>query len=219
MPAPGAAPSHFFLHRLRTRPFVLRTNTMSKIVKDLITQDIARRMEGVTDCLLVNVIGMDSISTVELRRGLRQKGIHLLVVKNSLARRACEGTSLAPAFTGVKGTTAVVWGSEDFVSLAKVINKLSEDDSVKGFEARGGVLDGEQLSADKIKEISKWPSRTEQLSIVSGQILSVGANLSGALLGPGGLLASQLKEKAGGDEGEAGEEAAPSEAAAEPAAG
>jgi ribosomal protein L10 len=189
---------------------------MSKLVKDLITQDISRRLEGVTDCLLVNVVGMDANSTVNLRRDLRQKGIHLLVVKNSLARRACEGASLAPAFTGVKGTTAVVWGAEDFVALAKEIHKLAQDDTVKGFETRGGVLDGEQLTPDKIKEISKWPSRQEQLSIVSGQILSVGANLSGALLGPGGLLASQLKEKAGGEEGEAGEAPA-GEAASEAA--
>jgi ribosomal protein L10 len=181
---------------------------MSKLVKDLITQDISRRMEGVTDCLLVNVVGMDANSTVNLRRDLRQKGINLLVVKNSLARRASEGTSLAPAFTGVKGTTAVVWGAEDFVALAKEINRLAQDDTVKGFETRGGVLDGEQLTPEKIKEISKWPSRQEQLSIVSGQILSVGANLSAALLGPGGLLASQLKEKAGGENGEGGEAAA-----------
>lgn len=188
---------------------------MSKYVKELISKDIARRMDGVSDCLLVSVIGMDSISTVNLRRDLRQKGISLLVVKNSLARRASEGTSLAPAFEGIKGTTAVVWGAEDFVSLAKEITRLSDDDTVKNFETRGGVLDGEQLTPEKVKEISKWPSRVEQLSIVSGQILSVGANLSGALLGPGGLLASQLKEKAG-DEGEA----APSEAAAgEPATG
>lgn len=197
---------------------------MSKYVKDMMARDIAQRIDGVSDCLLVNVIGMDSNSTVNLRRDLRGKGISLLVVKNSLARRACEGTSLAPAFSGVKGTTAIVWGAEDFVSLAKEITRLADDDKVKAFETRGGVLDGEQLTPEKVKEISKWPSRLEQLSIVSGQILSVGANLSGALLGPGGLLASQLKEKAGGEsEDAAGEaagetasgEAAPAEAPAE----
>lgn len=176
---------------------------MSKYVKDLITRDIAERLRGVENCLLVNVIGMDSTSTVNLRRDLRSKGINLLVVKNSLARRACEGTSLAPAFEGIKGTTAVVWGAEDIVALAKEITRLSEDESLPKFETRGGVLDGEQLTPEKVKEISKWPSRKEQLSLLVGQILSPGANLSGALLGPGALLASQLKEKAGGEDGEA----------------
>lgn len=175
---------------------------MSKLVKDLVTRDISRRIEGVSDCLLVNVIGLDANSTVDLRRDLREKGIELLVVKNSLARRACEGTALAPAFEDVKGSVAMVWGAEDFVTLAKEVARLEANDKLKAFEARGGVLDGERLTPEKVKEISKWPNREEQLSILSGQILSVGANLSGALLGPGALLASQLKEKAGGEESE-----------------
>ncbi len=187
---------------------------MSKYVKDLIAQDVARRLKGVENCLLVSVIGMDSSSTVNLRRDLRSKGINLLVVKNSLARRACEGTPLAPAFQGVKGTTAVIWGSEDIVALAKEVTRLSDDETVKNFETRGGVLDGEALTPDKVKAISKWPNRQEQLSIVAGQILSPGANLSAALLGPGGLLASQLKEKAGGENADASGDAASGEPAA-----
>lgn len=67
-------------------------------------------------------------------------------------------------------------------------------------------MDGEQLSAERIKEISKWPSRQEQLSLLVGQILSPGANLAGALLGPGGTLASQIKSKSEeGDSAPAGE--------------
>lgn len=70
----------------------------------------------------------------------------------------------------------------------------------KGFEARGGVLDGERLTAEKVKEISKWPNREEQLSLLLGQILGPGAELSAALLGPGSTLASQIKEKAGDED-------------------
>ena len=50
-------------------------------------------------------------------------------------------------------------------------------------------------SAERVAEISKWPNRAEQLSILSGQILSPGANLSAQLKGPGGLLASQIEKK------------------------
>ena len=56
---------------------------MSKYVKDLVTKDVARRLEGVDDALLVNVIGLDANRTVVLRRELREKDIHLLVIKNS----------------------------------------------------------------------------------------------------------------------------------------
>jgi ribosomal protein L10 len=150
------------------------------------------------------VIGLTANKTVELRKSLRAKDIHLLVVKNSLARRATEGTNLASAFEGAQGTLAVVWGGEDFVSLAKEITALDKDDEYKEFEARGGVMDGEQLTADRVKEISKWPSRLEQLSILSGQILSPGGGLAGCLVGPSGALASQIKQKSEGEEGQEG---------------
>ncbi len=168
---------------------------MSRYVKDLVTKEIAKRLDGVSDALLVNVIGLDANKTVVLRRQFRERDIRLLVVKNTMARRATEGTPLAPAFEGMEGTAAVVWGCEDIVSLAKEITRLSDDDEFKAFEARGGVMDGEKLSADRVREISRWPSRYEQLSILSAQILSPGANLAAALAGPGGAVASQIEKK------------------------
>jgi ribosomal protein L10 len=145
--------------------------------------------------LLVDVIGMEANSNVELRKELRKKNIHLLVIKNSLGRRATEGTVLAPAFEGASGSSAIVWGCEDVVSLAKEITKLAGDAKYKPFAPKGGVMDGSKLSADQVAAVSKWPSRQEQLSILVGQILSPGAKLSSQLLGPGGLLASQIKKK------------------------
>jgi ribosomal protein L10 len=168
---------------------------MSKYVKNLISRDISQRLEGVEDALLVNVIGIGANDTVVLRRELRQKDIHLLVVRNSMARRATEGTPLAPAFEGFEGTCAVVWGGEDFISLVKEVTRLDKAPEYEKFEARGGVMDGEPLTPDRIRDISKWPNREEQLSILSGQMLSPGAQLSAQLLGPGGALASQIEKK------------------------
>ena len=174
---------------------------MSKFVKDLVTKDIARRLDGVEDAVLVNVIGMDANTTVQLRKELREKNINLLVIKTSLAKRAAEGTSLAPAFDDMEGSLALCWGAEDFVSLVKEVTRLDKDEEkFEKFEARGGVMDGEHLDADGVKAISKWPSREEQLSMLLGQILAPGANLLGQLTGPGGALASQIKQKSEGDE-------------------
>jgi ribosomal protein L10 len=139
---------------------------------------------------------MDANQTVVLRRELREKNIHLMVVKNSMARRATEGTPLAAAFQGVEGTLAVVWGGEDFITLVKEVARLDKSDDYARFEARGGVMEGEQITAERVREISKWPSRLEQLSLLSGQILSPGGQLSSQLIGPGGALASQIEKKA-----------------------
>ena len=182
---------------------------MSKYVKNLIADDVKSKLTGVNDALLVNVIGIPANDTYVLRKELRQKNIHLLVVKNSLARRATEGTPLAAAFKGVEGTTAIVWGGEDFVSLAKEITALDKAEKFKTFATRGGVMDGDQLSPERVKQIAKWPNRAQQLSILVGQILSPGANLVSQLTSAGGALASQIKQKSEGEE-----TAAPAESAA-----
>lgn len=174
---------------------------MSKYVKELVTRDIKRRLDGVENAVLVSYPGMDANTTNELRAELAGKNINMYVVKNSLARRATEGTSLAPAFEGASGQVAVCYGGEDFVSLVKEIVKLDKDEEkFPTFEATGGVLDGEALDAAGVKEVSKWPTREEQISMLVGQILGPGATLSAALLGPGKMLNSQIKQISDGDE-------------------
>lgn len=194
---------------------------MSKYVKDLITSEFKRRLDGVEDALLVNVVGMPNEQNVALRRQLRQKKINLMVIKNSLARRATEGTSLAPAFEGAAGTLAVIWGGDDLVSLAKEVVRIAGLKEFAPFTPQGGVMDGQKLSPEEVTQVSKWPSRAEQLSLLVGQILSPGANLSAQLLGPGKKLNSQIKKKGEGaeDEAPAAEAGAtPAEAAAASAA-
>ncbi len=168
---------------------------MSKTVKDLLTKDIASRLSEVESCLVANVIGLEANDTVLLRKRLREKDIRLMVIKNSMARRATEGTSLAPAFEELTGTAAVVWGAEDFVTLVKEVVELDKGEEFDAFSAKGGVMDGEVLSPEKVKEISKWPNRAEQLSILSGQLTSPWRTLQSQLTGPGGMVASQIEKK------------------------
>ena len=167
---------------------------MSKYVKTLISDDLAKRLAGETDCLLVNMIGLNANHTMTLRRELRAKDIRISVVKNSLAQRATEGTPLEAAFESITGPVAIVWGSEDIVSLAKEVIRLTKDENYEGFAAKGGVMDQSPLTEKQVIEVSKWPSRSEQLSILLGQILSPGANLSAQLVGPSGSLLSQIKD-------------------------
>jgi large subunit ribosomal protein L10 len=175
---------------------------MSKYVKELVTEHLRQRLKGVDDLLVVDVIGLNSHSTSELRKRLRSANVSLMVIKNSLARRATEGTRLSAAFEGATGTMAICWGAEDIVALARTITKLSGEKLFDKLLPRGGVMDGQPLDAEEIAKVSKWPSREEQLSILSGQILSPGRTLAAQLIGPGGMLASQVKKLAG--DGEAG---------------
>lgn len=168
---------------------------MSKLVKGLITAELQKKLSGVTDALVADVIGLNSEKTASLRSALHSKKIKVLVVKNSLARRATEGTSLASAFEGLSGSSAVVWGADDFISLVKEVHALDKSKKFEKFVPKGGVFDGESFKAERIAEMSKWPNRVEQLSILAGTILGPGANLAAAIKGPGGTLAGQIKSK------------------------
>ena len=189
---------------------------MSKFVKDQITSHLRKKLEGVNDALLVNMVGLNSGHTAKLRNELAKKNIRVMVVKNSMARRATEGTPLAKAFETGEGCLAILWGGEDIVSLAKEVVRITEVKDYAKFEAKGGVLDGQKLTAAEAKGVAKWPTRQEQLSMLMGQVLSPGATLAGQLLGGGGTLLGQIKQRIEDLEKGAPAEAAP--AAEAPAA-
>lgn len=178
---------------------------MSKAIKDMLVDDLKRRLDGVGELIVVSLGTLDAQKTTALRQTLRKKRISLQLVKNSLARRATAGTPLAPALEKGEGMLAIAWGGEDVVDLAKELDRLTGVKDYEGLECRGGALDGSRLEAADVKAVAKWPTRTEQLSILSGQISSLGSVLSGQILSAGGGLASQIAsrvddlEKAGGE--------------------
>ena len=176
---------------------------MSKYVKNLLVDELKGRLDGVQDAIVANVIGMDSAKTFEIRKLLRSKGVSMLVVKRSLAGRATVESSLNSLFSNKDGSVAIIWGCEDFVSLCKEITAIVKSNQFAKFELKGGVMDGESLTAEQVLAISKWPNRQEQISLLVGQILSPGANLVAQLLGPGAQLAGQVKKLVENKEGEA----------------
>ena len=76
---------------------------MSKYVKNLVTDHLRKQLDGVGDALLVNTIGLNANANNVLRAELAEKGIEVLVVKNSLAARATADTALDGLFEDVGG--------------------------------------------------------------------------------------------------------------------
>ena len=167
---------------------------MSKLVKRLVSRDIANRLEGVNDAIVANIVGMTGDENFNIRKAFRESGVTVMVVKRTMAARATEGTSLRPAFDNHVGSLAVIWGCEDFVSLVRTVTKMVDSRKFAKLEIKGGVMDGDALTADQVKKVSKWPSRQEQISMLVGQILSPGATLSGQLVGPARKIAGQVKK-------------------------
>lgn len=176
---------------------------MSKLVKKLVSRDIANRLDGVNDAIVANLVGMTGEQNYNIRKAFRDTGVQVMVVKRSLAARATEGTLLRPAFQEQPGSMAVIWGCEDFVSLVRLVTKMADSGKFPKLEIKGGVMDGEAITAELVKKVSKWPSRQEQISLLVGQILSPGATLSGQLVGPARKIAGQVKKMIGNLEDEA----------------
>lgn len=168
---------------------------MSKLVKNMLVDDLKSRLATVSEVIVLSLGTLDAQKATQLRKALRQKKINLQMVKNSLARRATSEGPLSPAFSQPEGMLAIAWGGEDVVDLAKELDRLTGVKDFEGLEFRGGALDGARLEPGDVKLVAKWPSRAEQLSILSGQILSLGATLAGQIGSVGGVLAGQISSR------------------------
>jgi large subunit ribosomal protein L10 len=149
----------------------------------------------------VGVIFLDytglKVSEVETwrRRVRAAPGIGYRVVKNTLLKRALEGTPGADAAKFLKGTpTGVVIGFEDPQATAKLTyDFLKETEHLK---IKGGLLDKKPLSAKDAEALAKMPSKREMLAQILGMILSPGSSVAGQIKSVGGKLVSQIDQLA-----------------------
>ncbi len=164
---------------------------MSKPVKDMIRQEIADRLDGVTDLAVVSVVGVSGVANNRLRGQLREKGIRVLVVKNSLARQALESQGIPQVRQLLDGPCAVAFGGESVVDVVREL--LSHKRDVPQMVIKGAIMEGDLFGADRIEALSKYPTRIEALGRVASVAMSPGAKLVGAITGPGAILAGILK--------------------------
>src|SRR3954453_17475098 len=112
------------------------------------------------------IVGTFSKLTVakdfELRKTVRTAGGKYQVVKNTLAKRASEGTQVGEALKGLKGVTSIAYTSGDPVALAKALSKYVDDNPE--FSFKSGVLEGRVISMKEIKALATMPSKEELYS-------------------------------------------------------
>jgi large subunit ribosomal protein L10 len=173
---------------------------MSKAVKDMLISDLEERIGETRDMLVIDSSRLDAISANRMRRAWREKQITALTVRNSLARRALAKLDITTLDGILEGPSTLVWGGEDIVALSKEIAKWVKE--LEPLEIKGGTVEGTTLDAAGVDQLSKSPSREELIAKIAGMILSPGANLVAALLGPGGTLCGQFKSMADKEEQE-----------------
>ena len=177
---------------------------MAKVeLKQPIVQAIAEDIAGAQSAVLVDYRGLTVAEDTELRKQLREAGVIYKVCKNTMMKRAFEGTEFAGLEEYLEGPSALAISKDDATAPARILCKFAKD--AKALEVKGGVVEGTVYDVAGIQELSKIPSREELLSKLLGSIQSPITNFARVI--------KQIAEKDGEAVAETAE--APAEEAAE----
>lgn len=123
--------------------------------------------------------GLNVEEITELRNSLRSAECEYKVVKNTLARRAAEGTSVDVAKDILSGPLGVAIGYDDPVLLVKKV--LAYNKTNEKLEIRGGVVEGSLCNVEQMKAISILPPREVQLAMLAGVMNAPATKFAGLL--------------------------------------
>lgn len=164
---------------------------MSKLVKDLITNELQDRYAALDSALWVELVGADGHVTNDFRRALRSKQMRIEIVKTSLFRRATAESKLRPLAEKLNGPSAIVTGGDSVIDAAKVVEEWLP--KIEGLKLRGAILEGELIPDSDIAELSKMPTKADMQARVAGMVLSPGGKLASAINAGGANIAGCLK--------------------------
>jgi large subunit ribosomal protein L10 len=166
----------------------------NKDVKQLVVKDLESRFKDLEGVAVINPRGIDGIKTNKLRRALRGAGLRMMVVRNSLAKRASGATKIKGFEALLAGPSALVYGKASGPAIARALLDAKKADEKLTLELRGIFFDGEAyVGEDGIKKVSKFPTREEAIGQVVAAILSPGKKLAGAIKGQPGKVAALIK--------------------------
>ncbi len=162
--------------------------------------ELKGRLERATLLVSAEYRGLRVRDMQEMRRRLRESGIEVKVVKNSLLRLAAEESGQADLLSVVEGPTALVVSYGDVIDAAKAVSGYAQG-APQGFALRGGFMDGHVLSAQDIRDLVRIPPRPVLIAQFLGQMQSPLAGFAALMDAPlrefSGLARSLLSELPG----------------------
>lgn len=148
--------------------------------------ELREKLERATLIVSAQYRGLRVKEMQEMRRRLREGGLDVTVVKNTLLRLAARDVGREDLMNVIEGPTALAISYDDAIEAAKALTAYLPT-APAAFAVRGGMLDTQVLTADQLREISRIPARPVLISQFLGQIQ---APLAGFV----GLLESPLRE-------------------------
>lgn len=161
---------------------------MKKDEKAVAVAELHEKFARAKLAILAECAGMPVNQMTQLRRQLRDAQAELRVVKNTMAVRAVDGTSLLPVKPLFKGQLAVVVGYDDPVLPTKVLRDFIRNERCEDrILLKGGVLEGNVLQPLQLVAVADLPSKDQLLatllSVMQGPIRGLAVALNGIMRG------------------------------------
>ena len=162
---------------------------MAKVeLKQPIVDEISGVINGAQSVVVVDYLGLTVAEDTQLRKQLREAGVIYKVCKNTMMRRAFEGTEFAELDSYLEGPSAIAISKDDATAPARIIAKFAK--TAPKLEMVSGVVEGNYYDKAGMEALANVPSREELLGKLLGSIQSPIANLARVL--------NQIAESKGG---------------------
>lgn len=153
---------------------------MAKVeLKQPVIQAIAEDIKDAQSVVLVDYRGLTVAQDTELRKQLREAGITYKVCKNTMMKRAFEGTLFSGLDEYLEGPSAIAISKDDATAPARILCKFAK--TANKLELKGGVVEGAVYDNAGLLELSTIPSREVLLSKLLGSMQSPITNLARVL--------------------------------------
>ena len=142
----------------------------AKQAKQVIIDEIKEKLDGAQSAVVIDYMGTTVAQADAMRKKLREANVDYTVYKNTLIKRAIEGTEFAPLADVLDGPSAIAISKDDATAPARVLKEVM--DSFKKMEFKAGVVEGTFFDNEGIKEIANIPNRDILIAKFMGSIQS-----------------------------------------------
>ena len=146
--------------------------------KKAVVAEVSAQVATAQTIVLAEFRGVEVVNLTKLRAEARKSGVYLRVLKNTLVRRAVQGTSFAPLADQMSGP--LIYGiSTDPVAAAKVLNDFAKGNDK--FVLKGGCYAGKVLDKAGVQALASIPGREQLLSMLLGVMKAPVSSFAGAM--------------------------------------
>ncbi|MBI5369730.1 50S ribosomal protein L10 [Candidatus Uhrbacteria bacterium] len=153
--------------------------------KEEIIAELAEKLSRLKSAVFTSISGYTMEDADALRQKGREQGVELTLAKKTLLSRALEKSGHAVPKEALEGSVLTSIGYNDEVSAAKMMATFMKDR--EGMSFVGGILEGQFVGADQVKQLASLPSKQELLGKMVG---SLNAPVSGFV----NVLAGNLRK-------------------------